>query len=514
MRSLTIFFFCLTVQYALAQSGQRPGTTTQRSPVATERGGGPGKRTPTGGNSRIVPAGRGGIIAGGSAKTGNTGKQPDVPAGRPGNTAAALNDQWAGTWKVDYKPWPHIPAVTMQLQIGMPRQNMLYPALLSLDYGEFHGSYYLLLVRKNEQQLGIGRGKYPVKETPFKLGIWLLYLNGTFNYSRKGSEMPVMEIERMWIKDFGIFMKGLYDDDEIFVSTKVTLRDMLYRNPIQLKKISHQPWIAEAAQKMTDPEKDSIYLGLYDRIDVYDSTGQLTIVDEDQLDKDTVTLVHNGRTLLRSQEINEQTQSQQIRLDTGMNLLAFFADNYGRLPPNTGDMRVEIDGKKYSFDFSDRSNAYATFLVAQLYRRPATGKPLPLQDTASPVVSALPPARDTAALTRTAVSRRDQYVTTIKVKQREITLELWDAQTEDGDSISLRLNDQWIASGFPVKKQIQELKITLQPGENRLQFMADNLGRIPPNTAALRLLFDKISRRVDLSTDMKRNNMIRIIYEK
>ncbi|SKA16146.1 hypothetical protein SAMN04488128_1021222 [Chitinophaga eiseniae] len=487
MRSLIIFLLCLTVQCALAQTRQEAGNAMPRSSGAT------GKSRGTEGRK-------------------STGTTTGVPPYRTGNTAPAVPDQWAGSWKVDYKPWPHIPAVTMQLQIGLPRQNMLYPALLSLNYGSFHGEYYLLLVRKNEQQLGIGRGKYPVKETPFKLGIWMLYLNGTFNYSRKGNDMPVMDIQRMWIKDFGIFMKGLYDDDEIFVSTKVTLRDMLYRNPIQLKKISHQPWAAPAAQKMVDPDRDSIYLGLYDRIDVYDSTGQLTIVDEDQLDKDTVTLVHNGRTLLRSQEINEQTQSQRIRLDTGMNLLAFFADNYGRLPPNTGDMRVEIDGKKYSFDFSDRSNAYATFLVAQLYRRPVAGKPSP--DTVSPAIPPLqPPARDTAALTRTATSRKDQWVTTIKVKQQEITLELWDAQTEDGDSISLRLNEKWIVSGFPVKKQIQELKITLLPGENRLQFMADNLGRIPPNTAALRLLFDKISRRVDLSTDMKRNNMIRIIYE-
>lgn len=488
MRSLVIFLFCLTVQYASAQTGRRTGTPTQRV-------------SPNRNNS----AGRSGAVSNSNGTTVTRNRMPAVTS----------NDQWAGTWKVDYKPWPHIPAVTMQLQIGMPRQHMLYPALLSLDYGEFHGSYYLLLVRKNEQQLGIGRGKYPVRETPFKLGIWMMYLNGTFNYSRKGNEPPVMDIQRMWIKDFGIFMKGLYDDDEIYVSTKVTLRDMLYRNPIQMKKIDNQPWTGAEAQRIIYPESDSIYLGLYDRIDVDDSTGQLTIVDEDQLDKDTVTLVHNGRTLLRSQEINEQTQSQRLRLDTGMNLLAFFADNYGRLPPNTGDMRVAIDGKKYSFDFSDRSNAYATFLVAQLYRRPVPEKPARATVTPPPAppVASMPPGGDTAALTRTVISRKDQWVTTIKVKQREITLELWDAQTEDGDSISLRLNEKWIVSGFPVKKQIQELKITLQPGENRLQFMADNLGRIPPNTAALRILFDKISRRVDLSTDMKRNNMIRIIYE-
>ena len=35
-----------------------------------------------------------------------------------------------------------------------------------------------MLARKNETQLGIGRGKYPIQQTPFTLGIWLWYFNG------------------------------------------------------------------------------------------------------------------------------------------------------------------------------------------------------------------------------------------------------------------------------------------------------------------------------------------------
>lgn len=417
----------------------------------------------------------------------------------------AVTDKWPGTWKMAYKPWPHIPGVNMELQIGEGICGMLYPAVLTLDYSPFFGRYYVLLARKNDGQLGIGRYKHAVKETPFRLGAWLLYLNGTLNYSRKGNEAPVMSIQRMWIKDFGLFMKGLYEGDEIYESMKVTLRDMLYRTDLQLKKVSDKPWPDAEVQHFLRLQRDSFYLGLYRRIDVNDSTVQLTIIDEDQLDKDTVTLIHNSRTLMNRSEINEQTKSQQIKLDTGINLLAFFADNYGRIPPNTGDMRINADGKKYSFDFSDRTNAFATFLVAQLYRRPV---PLPPS-----VVTPTPVAQsDTALRTRLISSRKDQWVTNLTVKQKEVTLELWDAQTEDGDSISLRLNNEWIVSGFPVKKQIQEIKLSLKPGENKLQFMADNLGSIPPNTAALRIHYGNISRRFDISTDMKKNNIIRIVY--
>ncbi|CAL1521088.1 hypothetical protein [Chitinophaga sp. MM2321] len=413
--------------------------------------------------------------------------------------AAAPADKWTGTWRMVYKPWPHIPAITMELQIGESSYHMLYPALLKLDYPPFSGVYEVLLARKNDQQLGIGRGKYPIKETPFKLRSWMLYLNGTFDYGKGSNAMPVLNLHRMWINAFGLFMHGLYADDEIFVNTKVALRDFLYRDSIQLKKINNKPWNDPHTRRILHPEEDSIYFGIYEKIMVKDSIAHITIIDKDQLDRDTVTLVHNGQVLMNSMEINAQTREQQIRLDTGMNIFSFFADNYGGLPPNTGDMRVNIDSGKYSFDFSDGPNAFATFLVAQFYREPGITVPPPLQDTLQ--------------RTAKATTRQDEWVTSLVVKQANITLELWDGQTEDGDSISLRLNDTWIASGFAVKKKVQQINVTLQRGENRLLFMADNLGSIPPNTAVLRIRFGEDAKTVELNTDLKRNNMIRIVYE-
>lgn len=411
----------------------------------------------------------------------------------------AQTDKWSGTWRMQYKPWPHIPAVVMELQIGQPSYQMLYPALLRLSYGPFSGTYELLLAKKNDRQLGIGRTKYSVKEDPFKLGAWMLYLNGTFDHITSGKLPPTIRLNRMWIDDFGLFMKGLYDDDEIFVSTKVTLRDFLYRDSIQLKKINNDPWVGAHANRIVHPEKDSTYFGIYNRLDVTDSIAQLLIRDEDMFDKDTVTLVHNGRVLLDKAEINVLTKEQTIRLDTGMNILTLFADNYGKLPPNTGNLVVTLTKGTYNFDFTHRPNVYATFLVAQLYRKPAGSLP------AVPVI-------DTAIQTRMLTARQNQSIGSVVVSQPDVTLELWDEQQEDGDSISLRLNDRWIISGMPVKKAAQQVTIRLQPGENRLLFMADNLGSIPPNTAVLRIIYGTKTKTLDIKTDLNRNNVISILY--
>src|SRR5262245_20559146 len=79
----------------------------------------------------------------------------------PGKLTAGQTpvDKWTGTWKMSYKPWPQGKPVTLELQIGVSSEQMLYPALIKLDYPPFSGIYHVLLAKKNDQQLGIGRGK-------------------------------------------------------------------------------------------------------------------------------------------------------------------------------------------------------------------------------------------------------------------------------------------------------------------------------------------------------------------
>ncbi|RPD38377.1 hypothetical protein EG028_24190 [Chitinophaga barathri] len=402
-------------------------------------------------------------------------------------TASARQNPFTGTWKMSSKPWPHIPATIMELEIGEPSNGVLFPAKLNIRYSIFSASYKVLLVKKNERQLGIGRNKVPLSEVPFRLGIWLMYLNGTLDLKGKN-----LELNRMWIDNFGIWMKGLYDDDEIYVNTKVTLRDMLYRDSLTFHKTANTPWKDTAVQEILHPENGDIFYGMYDKIISHERSVVLQINDQETLDKDTVTLVHNGKRLLDKAEVNEDNRRQHIMLDTGMNILAFFADNYGRLPPNTGRLYMGIDKNEYSLDFTYRANAFATFMVAQVVYEP--GK------------------KDSATATIAENTRKTEPLGAFGVNEKNLTLELWDGQVEDGDSVTLRLNGTLIQSGFPVKQKLSRVPVELKPGENILVFIADNLGSIPPNTAELRIRYGGQTKSFGLNTDMKRNNEIRITY--
>lgn len=414
----------------------------------------------------------------------------------------AQTDKWTGVWRMTTKPWATASNIVMELNIGRPVAGMLYPAVIQLQYGEFTGRYEVLLARKNDQQLGIGRNKYPLQQTPYKLGIWMWYLNGTLDY-----QDGRISLNRMWIDKFDIWMLGLYSEDEIFESSKVVLREFLYRSKMTLTKAGNKPLADSSVQRILHPESSHIYFGIYDSIVSKDSMLPLKIVDQEQYDKDTVTLLHNGKALFTREQINDHNRSNLVKLDTGKNIFIFFADNYGGLPPNTGLLRTTINGRPYDFDFSDRSNAYATFLVANIYHAPGTENRV----TASvPVITkeAIPITTKEAI----PVTRREAIpVATIPVNTADIILELRDTKVQDGDSISLSLNGEWVTTGFPVKREVQEIRIHLRPGENILLFTADNLGSIPPNTAELRIRYGRRTKTFNLSTDMRKNNEIKLI---
>lgn len=404
-----------------------------------------------------------------------------------GNIAMAQTDQWAGTWQMSRKPYAgSSTAIIMNLQIGMPDQKQLYPAKVKLQYGQFNGTYEMLLARKNDGQLAISRGKYPLQETPFKLGIWMWYLNGTLDL--KDNKLSV---HRKWIDKADFWMRGLYDDDEIWVSSKVSLRDFLYRDSIILKKINNTPLADSSIKRILQPETSGIYLGIYDRIITGDPIAKMKVEDQDKYDKDTVTLLHNGSPLFYKNEINDRNRELQVPLDTGRNLFIFFADNYGGIPPNTGYLYMETDGKPYGFNFSDRANVWGTFLVADVYYKPTVKNDL----------------------NELATKRTTEPVATITVNTPAVVLELWDAEIQDGDSISLRLNEKWITTGFAVKNAVQKIPIQLQRGDNELLFMANNLGSIPPNTAELRIRYGQQTQVLKLSTDMQKNNTIKLILK-
>lgn len=379
---------------------------------------------------------------------------------------------------------------------------MLYPARLSLTHDHFNGVYEFLLVKKNEHQLGVGRNKVPLAEQPFGLGPWMMYLNGTLNYARADTGAQ-LNLSRLWIDRMGIFMSGLYDN-EFYTNTKVFIRDFLYRQPILLHQTDTTPQRFPGHDQLLS--SDSIYYGVYDPVATDAPELAFSVHDEERYDQDTVTVVHNGRVVIAGLPLEQAVELDELTLDTGENYLAFFADNYGALPPNTANFIIATSGSDaqlFAFDFSHRANAYATVMVARFRYTPPP-------DTADTKTVLKPPRPSHPA--RTA-GRRDIRIGQWRTAAERIELEIWDEQVEDGDIISVEVNGARVADQLTVAKTAKRFAVTLKRGHNRILFRALNLGRIPPNTAALAITADGQKKVFRLSTDFERNNVLDIIVE-
>lgn len=448
------------------------------------------------------------------------------------SASAQQGDKWVGTWEMAYQPWPHIPEIHMTLRIAEPVAGMLYPTQLSLTHHTFKGEYELLLVKKNDNQLGVGRNKVPLMEEPYGLGPWMMYLNGTLDYLQTDTGAN-LQLNRLWIDRMGIFMAGLYDN-EFYTNTKVFIRTFLYSEDIQLQHTSTTPHTFPNQKRII--ETDSVYYGVYDPMPTDGQTLEFSIHDEERYDQDTVTVVHNGRVLIDRLPLEEALELDELTLDTGDNYIAFFADNYGSMPPNTANFIIGTTGNDpqlYSFNFANRSNVFATVMVAPFPYHPTADEPEPddaavinngdiiaetttpdetevidtdTEETTTEATPTAPPVRNR----RFTAGRRDISIGQWQINARKIDLEIWDEQVEDGDIISIEVNGAVVVDQATVAKNPKRFGITLRPGSNRILFRAHNLGRIPPNTAALAITADGQQRVFHLSTDFERNNVLYI----
>jgi hypothetical protein len=108
---------------------------------------------------------------------------------------------------------------------------------------------------------------------------------------------------------------------------------------------------------------------------------------------------------------------------------------------------------------------------------------------------------------RKVVSSKEWTVT-----NKKITLQIWDNNKEDGDIISLKFNDTWILSNFLLKKEKYTITLELKEKDNQLLMFAENLGSIPPNTAAIAIDDNVLVRTFMLNSDMSKSESVKIMF--
>lgn len=409
-------------------------------------------------------------------------------------SAAQEPEPFAGKWYFELADTENATQYRVQLHIASPEQHTLYPAELSLQYGNFKAVYHVLLVQKNKHELVIGRQKIPQQETPFGIGNYTIPLNGSLQLMNQA-----LQVRRIAANRFGFAVPALsvYTDSNKLQVLRIS--QFLKEQPISFKKISDEPWRSGTASRMLYTHGSTDYFGLTDSFYVHQANGVIRFSEQLRNDDDSVSVMLNRKMIIDNGDLNQLKSPQGIQLDTGLNILCFFADNYGRVPPNTAKMQLDFGSKKFLLDYTSLQNMSANFIVAKIFLL-RENETAPDRNSAKPTIDYRKETRQT------------KWIDSITATSQEVTLAFWDDAVEDGDSISLQINDEIFMPGLAVKKQPKFVKIKLYPGENKIIFIADNLGSIAPNTAMLEIIDGKKRRNYTINTDMGQNNALKITY--
>lgn len=137
----------------------------------------------------------------------------------------------------------------------------------------------------------------------------------------------------------------------------------------------------------------------------------------------------------------------------------------------------------------------------------AGNEPEPIYDTIALVSQ---PAIETVA---GAPAKREKiYAKELEVTNEELKIELYDNGQIDYDSVSLYLNDKRVLSKTKLDHRAIRLTIKLDRSLefNELSMFAENLGMIPPNTAAMIVYDGKTRHELLLTSDLNKSATIKL----
>ena len=112
-------------------------------------------------------------------------------------------------------------------------------------------------------------------------------------------------------------------------------------------------------------------------------------------------------------------------------------------------------------------------------------------------------------------NRLSPVVAQIPYKEDSVKVKLYDNGEIDGDSVSLYLNNKLVLSHLELKESAKTLYLHLNKDLpiNKLILVAENLGKMPPNTALMEVTTLQNTYNVFLSTDFKKNAMVEFIFD-
>lgn len=117
---------------------------------------------------------------------------------------------------------------------------------------------------------------------------------------------------------------------------------------------------------------------------------------------------------------------------------------------------------------------------------------------------------------RELLSKKNELVKEIYVDTGTIRLDFYDNGQIDGDTISVFVDNVPVVSQkmLTTKPVTVYVNITLKQTQKEVIMVGENLGSIPPNTALMIINANNNRYRLFLTSDDKKNALVRFIYEK
>ncbi len=142
--------------------------------------------------------------------------------------------------------------------------------------------------------------------------------------------------------------------------------------------------------------------------------------------------------------------------------------------------------------------------IAAAKPKPKPAKP----QTKSVVAPAAKPAPESIGGRKVEVNEE------VKVKGRKIKIKVWDSQVQDGDIISIYLDEKKVIDRIYLLLKPQEFEIDLPPGkEHYLTVFADDFGKAEPNTAMVLINDGQREQTIDLVAGRRKQESVKIISE-
>jgi len=110
-------------------------------------------------------------------------------------------------------------------------------------------------------------------------------------------------------------------------------------------------------------------------------------------------------------------------------------------------------------------------------------------------------------------TRATDTLLVLRTQRAAVRLTLWDDAEHDGDTISVLVNGNVALAHYELTRTHRRIWLPLAHGDNLVEVVAHNVGRVPPNTA--RAVLHAGHGRVELllKTDAQRNAAVRLLRE-